>query len=277
MAGLTTMTCVVLDKPVPPGELPTSATWSMVASSRSSTPGVAVSYAGTTEFHVPGCPPMIRFACSRCGKQFRKDDALAGRRGRCGGCGYVFRVPGVKLGPADTFVPIVVEGDLRLVPRRGKAGLGAGIAIAAALLAGGLLLALPLGFRDAIVARVAVLAPAVGNPELNRKIYECYKTRSMRTDPDGVLYFEAPTRIAILEVERREKGHPRNEGTPYYVKVWVRFEDGTSRENDEWGFFVNDDKSVWYTPWGSLAWSNFLLDASEGKLPPLKAIRPVRP
>ena len=212
---------------------------------------------------------MIRFACSRCGKQYRKDDSLAGRRGKCS-CGYVFRVPGVEVSPASTFVPI--EDDSKLATRSSKVESVGRIVIIIALFAGGLLLALLFGFRDAIVAQVAALAPAIGNSKLNRNIYEFYKSRSMRMGTDGDFYFEIPTQITILESERREKGNPRNEGTPYYAKVRVRFEDGTSRENDEWAFFVKEDKSVWYTTWGSLAWSNFTLDAIEDKLPPLKAV-----
>ncbi len=113
-----------------------------------------------------------------------------------------------------------------------------------------------------------------GIPELNQGIYECYNSRTMRMGPDREPYFEKPSRISILSVERREKVE-RNDGTPYYVKTWIRFKDGTTREDDSWVFFVNADKSVTYTTWGSLAWSNFLLDSAEA--PPRKPRAAPRP
>jgi hypothetical protein len=204
---------------------------------------------------------MIRFACSRCGKRYRKDDWLAGRRGKCS-CGYVFRVPGMMVSPPSVSVPIVIADDTRLVTRPRKAGSGARSAIIATFFAGGLLLALLFGLRGAIVAQVPGLTPAIGGSKLNQKIYECYKTRSMRAGTDGVDYFATPTKITILSVERKEK-IKHNEGTPYYAKVRVRFKDGTERVDDSWVFFVRAGKSVECTTWESLAWSNFLLDASK--------------
>jgi len=171
----------------------------------------------------------------------------------------------------------VVEDELKLTSRSSKAGSLGKIAIITALFAGGLLLALLFGFRGAIAPQVAVHAPAIDNSKLYQKIYECYKSRTMRRGADGILYFEEPTKITILAVEQREKGNPRHEGTPYYARVRIRFEDGIVREDDEWAFFVKDDKSVWYTTWATIAWSNFALDAIEDKLPPLKTGRSVKP
>ena len=202
---------------------------------------------------------MIRFACSKCGKTFRVPDSYAGKPGKCGRCGNAFTAP--------TFVPSTVPPVAARHRSRWP--------LAPILLMGIVIGAIGIG-----LAKSVILDPQAMNgsgSELNRKIYECYRTHSMRTGTDGQDYFDTPSRIVILSVEQREKVNPRNEGTPYYVKVRVHFNDWTSRENDEWAFFVMDDKSVEYTPWGSLMWSNFFLDAAEGKLPPIEVLRPVQP
>jgi hypothetical protein len=37
---------------------------------------------------------QIVFSCENCGREFRKDAALAGKKGRCKDCGHVFLIPG---------------------------------------------------------------------------------------------------------------------------------------------------------------------------------------
>ncbi len=183
-------------------------------------------------------PTMIQFTCP-CGESLQVEDWKAGRQTRCQECGRVETVPTFG---ATWSAPLHSKPTPKL-----RRSWGVGFLLLAGIVIG----AIGIG-----LAKSVILAPQAlhgSGSELNRKIYECYSSRSMRTGIDGVLYFEKPSQIVILSVERREKVNPRNEGIPYYVKVRVRFKDWTSRENDEWAFFVMDDKSVEYTPWGSLA------------------------
>src|SRR3954470_15245244 len=37
---------------------------------------------------------LIAFRCLNCGKGYQKDANLAGKKGRCSGCGHIFEIPG---------------------------------------------------------------------------------------------------------------------------------------------------------------------------------------
>lgn len=49
---------------------------------------------------------MIRFSCVKCGKLYRLADSFAGRKVKCGGCGYAFHAPAfVRARDADPPLP----------------------------------------------------------------------------------------------------------------------------------------------------------------------------
>jgi hypothetical protein len=64
---------------------------------------------------------LLIFTCERCGKQFHVDEHLAGRRGRCGNCKQVMRIPGQAAplpaaAPAPASTPVPAEPAFRLAP-----------------------------------------------------------------------------------------------------------------------------------------------------------------
>ncbi len=61
---------------------------------------------------------LLVFSCANCGRKFEKDDSLAGKKGRCKDCGYVFVIPTPSRRPEP--VPVGSAGrDLTAVNSRG--------------------------------------------------------------------------------------------------------------------------------------------------------------
>src|SRR5688572_12791839 len=65
----------------------------------------------------PGAWSMIRFACPKCDKGLRADDAKAGGLVACPACGHKFRIPEPV---AEPEVVEEVEAEEEPSPRRGK-------------------------------------------------------------------------------------------------------------------------------------------------------------